>query len=89
MKETNKKIFVSSQEDRGVLIKFLKDKVHLSFWGEESDVPRKIVFSNDDILKFCSDVSSELNKQDKSEKGYVTDLLNEMNSRNDEFTKNG
>ena len=85
MKKDNKKIFVSSEEDRGVLVKFLKDKVHLSFWGEESDIPRKIVFSNDDFLEFCSDISRELNKQNESQRGYVTNLLNEMNSRNDEF----
>ena len=86
MKETNKKIFVSSQEDRGLLVKFLKNKIHLSFCGDESDVPRKIVFSNDDFLELCSDVSSELNKSDnKSQKGYVTNLLDEMTRRNDEF----
>jgi hypothetical protein len=84
MKKTNKKIFISSEEDRGVLVKFLKDDVHLSFWGDEADVPRKIVFSNEDILELCSYVSNELNTKEETGKEYVTNLLNEMNARNNE-----
>ena len=85
MKKTDKKIFISSEEDRGIWVKFLKNKIHLSFWGDESDVPRKIEFSNDDILAFCHYVSEKLSaEEEETGRQYVTNLLNEMNARNDE-----
>jgi len=85
MKKAEKKVFISSEEDRGVLIKFLKDKVRLSFWGNEEDIPKEIVFSNEDILELCTHVTEEINKEKSvSSRQYVTGLLDEMNARNNE-----
>ena len=86
MKKASKKIFVSSEEDRGVLVKFLKNKTHLSFWGDEADVPKKIVFSNDDILELCIYIIDEIHGGEAetadSSREYVHGLLSQMNIRN-------
>ena len=86
MSKVNKKIFVSSEEDRGVLVKFLKNKTHLSFWGDEADVPKKIVFSNDDVLELCTYIINEIQGKEKetpeSSREYVHNLLTQMNIRN-------
>jgi len=89
MSKTEKKVFVSSQEDRGILVKFLKDEVRLSFWGEETDSPRDIAFSKKDILEICKHITDNLQDDDypqetlESSKEYVHNLLNQMNLRNE------
>lgn len=86
MKKAEKKIFVSSKEDRGILIKFLKNKIHLSFWGQEADVPKDIAFSNEDILEICEHIVEALQGEEEetveSSKEYVHNLLTQMNIRN-------
>ncbi|MAH45252.1 hypothetical protein CMI37_05450 [Candidatus Pacearchaeota archaeon] len=86
MKKTEKKIFISSKEDRGILIKFLKNKIHLSFWGGEADIPKDIAFSNEDILEICEHIIESLREDDQetveSSKEYVHNLITQMNIRN-------
>ena len=77
------KIFISSEEDRGVFVKISENKTYLSFWGNEDDVPREIVFKDEDILGLCNYIINEIKeKKGKTPKEYVHDLLNEMNERN-------
>jgi len=51
MKE-NKKVFVSSASDRGIMVKFLKKgRVSLSFWG--NDEPKNISYSETEAKELC------------------------------------
>tara|TARA_B100000959_G_C14847191_1_gene568550 strand:+ start:63 stop:335 length:273 start_codon:yes stop_codon:yes gene_type:complete len=56
MKANNKivkKVFVSAASDRGILVKFSKnkEKVSISFWG--NDDPKNISFSKEEALDIC------------------------------------
>jgi len=50
-KNPNKKVFVSSKSDRGILVKILDQKVSLSFWG--SDNPKNVSFSKEEAMDMC------------------------------------
>ncbi len=86
MKKPKKKAFVSSKEDRGIIIKFLKNKTTLSFWGDEADVPREIDFSNEDALAFCNYIIEELSEDNddlREIKEWSGNLLEQMNRTKD------
>jgi len=82
-KKSNKKIFISSNEDRGILIKPLKNKVSLSFWGADDDVPNKINFSHEDIQELGEYLLKLSSKPE--EKRSMLPFLEEMNHKNTIF----
>jgi hypothetical protein len=65
-KSPNRKVFVSSKSDRGILVKVLDKTVSLSFWG--NDNPKNISFSKEEALDFCKYITEE-----SSEKPPLTD----------------
>lgn len=69
-KETKieKQIFLSSSSDRGILVKFSKDKkkVSLSFWG--NDQPKNISFSKEEALSLCKYIIENSVEQDAQQK---------------------
>ena len=60
-KSPNKKVFVSSKSDRGILVKILNQKVSLSFWGDGN--PKNISFSKEEALDLCAYVIENINEQ--------------------------
>ena len=80
----NKKIFISSNEDRGIFVKISENKTCLSFWGDEEDAPREITFRDEDVLDLCNYIINEIKEaRGKTPKEYVHDILSEMNDRNE------
>jgi len=66
MKENqNKKVFTSSKSDRGILIKFSKEKerVSFSFWG--NDNPKNISFSAEEALELCKYITQNAKKENE------------------------
>ena len=75
MKENqNKKVFVSSKSDRGILVKFSKGKerVSFSFWGD--DEPKNISFSAEEALELCEYI---IQNADKKNEEHGTNIFDE------------
>jgi hypothetical protein len=66
--KTEKKVFLSSASDRGILVKFSKDKkkVSISFWG--NDNPKNISFSKEEALDICEYILENARQQDGQQK---------------------
>ena len=60
-----KKVFTSDKEDRGLFVKILKNKVSLSFWGDDN--PNKIALSNEEAKAMCSHILDNINKEELGE----------------------
>lgn len=79
MKEiSNKKVFLSSDADRGILVKFSKgkNKVLLSFWG--NDDPKNVSFSKKEALDFCSYIMENTADEPLSESNIWDDAVKNM-----------
>jgi len=75
--KNNKKVFVSSSSDRGILVKFLKnDKVSLSFWG--NDDPKNISYSKEEIEKFCEYILGGIKKESSASATPAVDFFNQV-----------
>tara|TARA_Y100000588_G_C13765608_1_gene715916 strand:- start:330 stop:623 length:294 start_codon:yes stop_codon:yes gene_type:complete len=78
MKEIDKKVFVSSNADKGVLIKFSKGKnrVSLSFWGD--DKPSNISFTAEEALEMCEYIKQNIIKKPEAEKDIFQNTFENM-----------
>ena len=78
MKEVDKKAFVSSNTDKGILIKFSKGKnrVSLSFWGD--DKPNNISFTAEEALEICEYIKQNITKKPEVDKDIFQNTFENM-----------
>ncbi len=77
---------MSSDEDRGILVKALKNKVSLSFWGDDDDMPKKIVFGYEDIRELGEHLLGVVSPQkDGGVEDHIENFLEEMKQKNANF----
>jgi len=81
MKANNKivkKVFVSSASDRGILVKFSKDKekISISFWG--NDDPKNIFFSKEEALDICEYIINNTREESTSQKNIFEKTYKNM-----------
>ena len=77
-KSPNKKVFVSSASDRGILVKITNDKqkISLSFWG--NDAPKNISFTQEEALDFCDHIINVINQKDDEEDNIFSTAFKNM-----------
>jgi len=78
MSKIDKKVFISSSSDRGILVKFSKDKekVSISFWG--NDNPKNISFLKEEALEICEYIIKNTANLDTSKKSIFEDTYKNM-----------